>query len=516
MEPVGQVSQHGQGATINECPDLFFLPWLPFRLLDIQDDFAQLKAAQFLSLLLVCPTNSASSTLTTAPTAVISRLLTFLSSLINSTASPSNAAAGSGLLHPPSSVGYADGNGADIAIQLLEALLRTRQFRREVWKDEMRKQGQEPKEEEEEVKKSKDDDDEDDDKQTKKVKHGQVPGLIRGLIYILQAALVAPQGSGSGNATPQYPPREGGSSSSSSNNNNRNNGSSSNNSNSNSRRNDNNEDASDRRAPSAPISPQIQYQVIFCFWLLSFDESIAADINNKFGLIPILVDLVRSAVKEKVIRVSIATLKNLLAKAPERNSAVMLGCKLLGLVELLSERKWSDDEIEEDLSYLKSELGERLKSMSTFDEYLSELSSGSLSWDNPAHLLDDFWKANASKLLEASSSSGSTEEASADNSKAKQEGKDDTEEQEEDKGPKTGLSRLLSLLSTSTDPTTLAVACHDLGKIIQFTDNGRKKINQEKDGRGKIEIMKLMNHEDGEVKFRALSTVGRLMSASWR
>lgn len=389
----------------------------------------------------------------------------------------------------------------------------------------MRKQGQEPKEEEEEVKKSKDDEDDDDDKenghgkQTKKVKHGQVPGLIRGLVYILQAALVAPQGSGSGNATPQYPPREGGSSSSSSNSNNRNNGSSSNNnSNSNSRRNDDNEESSDRRAPSAPISPQIQYQVIFCFWLLSFDESIAADINNKFGLIPILVDLARAAVKEKVIRVSIATLKNLLAKAPERNSAVMLGCKLLSLVELLSERKWSDDEIEEDLSYLKSELGERLKSMSTFDEYLSELSSGSLSWDNPAHLLDDFWKANASKLLEASSSSGSTEEASADNSKAKQDGKDGDQEDEadENKGPKTGLSRLLSLLSSSTDPTTLAVACHDLGKIIQFTDNGRKKINSEKDGRGKIEIMKLMNHEDGEVKFRALSTVGRLMSASWR
>ena len=325
----------------------------------------------------------------------------------------------------------------------------------------MRRQSETPTTEEKEVKK--DDEDKEngeDETQKKKIKHGQSPGLIRGLVYILQAALVAPQGAQS--ATP----------SSSSGNDEQGEGSSS---------------RGSGNAKSSPVTPQMQYQVIFCFWLLSFSESISEDINRKFSIVPLLVDIARGAVKEKVIRITIATLKNLLLKAPSQNGPVMLGSKLLPLVEILSERKWSDEELEEDLKFLASELEEKLKGMSSYDEYLSELSSGKLSWDNPAHELDDFWKANGQKLLEPGTSSGTSEEASADSKKDAE----DDEDEDGEKAPRTGLTRLISLLKSSSDAVTLSVALHDIGKLIQFTESGRRRVNQSKGG--KVEIMKLIS-----------------------
>lgn len=72
--------------------------------------------------------------------------------------------------------------------------------------------------------------------------------------------------------------------------------------------------------------PQMCYQIGFCFWLLSFDTEISEQINKyvhsytllrywaraftvirKYDIIPLLIDIAKAAVKEKVIRVIIAT-----------------------------------------------------------------------------------------------------------------------------------------------------------------------------------------------------------------
>jgi len=96
------------------------------RLLDLSDDFAQVKAATVLTALLVSPATSAA---TTPPSSVTLRLLSFLAALLNNGA-PRNASSGVG--------GFADGNGTDIAIQLLQALLRNHRLRAVVWKEELR------------------------------------------------------------------------------------------------------------------------------------------------------------------------------------------------------------------------------------------------------------------------------------------------------------------------------------------------------------------------------------------
>lgn len=135
-------------------------------------------------------------------------------------------------------------------------------------------------------------------------------------------------------------------------------------------------------------------------------------------MIPLLTDLARNAVKEKVIRVVVATFRNLVVKAPAANLAAMLVAKLLPFVQSLASRKWSDEEIKEDIDFLVDELKQSFEGLTyvsssprrgrpsanlglsesrTYDEYISELESGQLSW-SPPHKNDDFWRENAGKL----------------------------------------------------------------------------------------------------------------------
>jgi len=54
---------------------------------------------------------------------------------------------------------------------------------------------------------------------------------------------------------------------------------------------------------------QMAYQAALCFWLLSFDIDVAHQVNAKYDIVPLLLDIAQGAVKEKVIRVIIATFR---------------------------------------------------------------------------------------------------------------------------------------------------------------------------------------------------------------
>lgn len=51
-----------------------------------------------------------------------------------------------------------------------------------------------------------------------------------------------------------------------------------------------------------------------------------------------------------------AAFRNLVVKAPSDNLPAMLVAKLLPFVKTLQSRKWSDDEIREDVDFLVDEL----------------------------------------------------------------------------------------------------------------------------------------------------------------
>ncbi|KAJ3054634.1 H(+)-transporting V1 sector ATPase subunit H [Rhizophlyctis rosea] len=217
-------------------------------------------------------------------------------------------------------------------------------------------------------------------------------------------------------------------------------------------------------------NPQMQYQTIYILWLLTYIRDIAADLQRKFDVVPLFLDIAKAAIKEKVVRVIVATFRNILEKAPQENMSAFIGNKVLNVAETLSGRKWSDTEIGEDLEFIKEELSKSVANLSTFDEYASEVRSGKLEW-SPAHLSEQFWKQNAGRLNEK-----------------------DYE-----------LLRLLSrTIATSRTSVVLAVAAHDVGQYAKHCSNGKKAIQ---DIGIKTQVMQLMTHEDPDVRYQALVAV---------
>ncbi|GAA5878660.1 hypothetical protein JCM3774_000442 [Rhodotorula dairenensis] len=226
-------------------------------------------------------------------------------------------------------------------------------------------------------------------------------------------------------------------------------------------------------------SPQMQYQLAFCFWLLTFDQTIAEEINARYNLIPLLLDLAKQAIKEKILRVVVATFRNLITRAPKQNLAPMLVAKVLPwLQQSMQGRMFSDDEIKDDVDFLVGELKSSFDGMTTFDEYKSELASGHLTW-SPTHKNDDFWRDNAVKLTDK-----------------------DREE----------LKVLVHLLMSSTEPLTLAVAANDVAQFVKYHETGKKAIE---DLGAKARVMQLMTHADPDVKYQSLLATQRLMSHAW-
>ena len=123
---------------------------------------------------------------------------------------------------------------------------------------------------------------------------------------------------------------------------------------------------------------QIQYQLSFCLWVLAFNSDIAAKLN-KFGVIPILADILTDAQKEKVSRIILAVfrvslkkplsflllfhmishlLQNLIEKVEEaqvikENCISMVQCKVLKQLEFIEQRKFDDEDIQADIEFLK-------------------------------------------------------------------------------------------------------------------------------------------------------------------
>jgi len=85
--------------------------------------------------------------------------------------------------------------------------------------------------------------------------------------------------------------------------------------------------------------------------------------GRKYDIIPLLTDVAQAAVKEKVIRVIVSTFRGLVTKAPAANLPAMLVAQLLPFVKNLSTRKWSDEDIVEDVHFLRDELSARFESL---------------------------------------------------------------------------------------------------------------------------------------------------------
>ncbi|XP_008217756.1 V-type proton ATPase subunit H isoform X2 [Nasonia vitripennis] len=233
---------------------------------------------------------------------------------------------------------------------------------------------------------------------------------------------------------------------------------------------------------SGRVNFQVQYQLIFCLWVLTFNPLLAEKMN-KFNVIPILADILSDSVKEKVTRIILAVFRNLIEKVEDSQVAkehciAMVQCKVLKQLSILSQRKFDDEDITDDIEFLNDKLQASVQDLSSFDEYATEVKSGRLEW-SPVHKSGKFWRENSSRLNEKNYEL---------------------------------LRILVHLLETSKDPLVLSVACFDVGEYVRHYPRGKHIIEQLG---GKQRVMQLLSHDDPNVRYEALLAVQKLMVHNW-
>ncbi|KAK4381690.1 V-type proton ATPase subunit H [Sesamum angolense] len=221
---------------------------------------------------------------------------------------------------------------------------------------------------------------------------------------------------------------------------------------------------------STQQSIQLLYETCLCVWLLSYYEPAIEYLATSRSL-PRLIEVVKGSTKEKVVRVVALTLRNLLHKGSFGAQMVDLG--LLLIVQNLKAQAWSDEDLLEALNQLEEGLKDNIKKLSSFDKYKQEVLLGHLDW-SPMHKDPTFWRENITNFEEHDFQI---------------------------------LRVLITILDTSTDARTLAVACYDLSQFIQYHSAGRIIVN---DLKAKDRVMKLMDHENTEVTKNALLCIQRL------
>ncbi|KAH6812637.1 vacuolar ATP synthase subunit H family protein [Perilla frutescens var. frutescens] len=217
-------------------------------------------------------------------------------------------------------------------------------------------------------------------------------------------------------------------------------------------------------------SIQLLYETCLCVWLLSYYEPAIEYLATSRSL-PRLIEVVKGSTKEKVVRVVVLTLRNLLNKGTFGAHMVDLGLPLV--VQNLKAQAWSDEDLMEALNQLEQGLKDNIKKLSSFEKYKQEVLLGHLDW-SPMHKDPIFWRENITSFEEHDFQV---------------------------------LRVLITILDTSSDPRTLAVACYDLSQFVQNHPAGRIIVN---DLKAKERVMKLMDHENGEVTKNALLCIQRL------
>jgi len=130
---------------------------------------------------------------------------------------------------------------------------------------------------------------------------------------------------------------------------------------------------------------------------LTYNSKVAEQINTTKVIQTIVDILKRTGTHDKVVRMCLATLRNLVDVS--KNNEQMIDAGLLKPLENLKNKSWADDDVIEDLDILNETLQKNLTEMSTFDVFKKELISGNLEW-TPAHRSEKFWKENIHRFEE--------------------------------------------------------------------------------------------------------------------
>eukprot|EP00727_Mastigamoeba_balamuthi_P011624 m51a1_g7084 putative vacuolar atp synthase subunit h (492) ;mRNA; f:11535-14137 len=216
---------------------------------------------------------------------------------------------------------------------------------------------------------------------------------------------------------------------------------------------------------------QVLYEAIYCVWLCTYLPQAAQ--APPAGLVLALCEALKQIAKEKVQRIALMALRNM-AGAKENRQRMVAG-HLQRTLPIMLQRKWGDSDITDDLEFLDKAVQDEVLAMSSWEIYASELTAGAFEW-TPVHKSEKFWRENAQQF---------------------------------EQNQFQPLGRLHEILKSSTDRLCLAVACHDVGEFVRFHPRGRTLLNQMDI---KVELMKLMLHDDADVRKEALFALQKLMA----
>lgn len=202
---------------------------------------------------------------------------------------------------------------------------------------------------------------------------------------------------------------------------------------------------------------------------------------SEYDVIPLFTQLLRLSPKEKTTRLLISTLYNLLRTNPKSLLPAAALARLPALLQNVSGRHLSDEDLLEDLKSLTEMLDEYTKTQTTFDEYAAEINSGHLRW-SPPHRSTTFWAENARRILD------------------------------HEKGEL--LKKLAEIISKKwdNDKQVLAIACNDIGCLVKEVPEKRSQL--EKLGL-KTRVMELMVEENETVRWESLKAVGEWLRYSF-
>lgn len=244
------------------------------------------------------------------------------------------------------------------------------------------------------------------------------------------------------------------------------------------------------------LSIQLQYYSLLLVWLLTFDNKIIVFlVENYLDKILNLLKLVKITIKEKISRLCISIILQIcLPDGQKENKKFIKNLILLsnGIPTTISliERKYSDEELRNDLIKLKEILEAEYTELTTFDEYLAELDSKLLCW-SPPHINNSFWVDNIDQFKK-------------DNWKI--------------------FKRLINLLfeiqnenkDTNARETNvkLQVLLNDITHVIELMPD--ESITMLNKLNGKVIIMELLNHNDSRVKFEALKATQSIIGYTFK
>lgn len=220
---------------------------------------------------------------------------------------------------------------------------------------------------------------------------------------------------------------------------------------------------------------QLLYELCFCLWILTFDAQILEDFVDT-AAIDVLCDQVGKATREKVVRICMASLANLVGKFDGKVNAAMIESGLYKSLSKLIERQWADEDVKVDIESVFKQLQKDYKELSTYERYEREVDSGKLEW-GIVHT-EKFWREHVFAM-----------------------------EKTEFK-----VIKKLTQLLDSEDPSVVAVACYDLGEFVRFYPQGRMIV---KNMHAKPKIMSLMSSEHSEVQKHALLSISKMMVTNW-